>query len=76
MKNYTLDEVFQILENIGYDVECAACVEIAFTGVTTDGHSCPKFKISYCKGCGVILTKDVLGGLQGHHRQGCPETPY
>lgn len=30
----------QALRNSGIDVECGACMEIAFTGVTTNEHTC------------------------------------
>lgn len=32
--------VVQALKNIGADIECGACMEIAFTGMTMSGHSC------------------------------------
>lgn len=28
------------LKNCGIDVECGACMEVAFTGVTTNAHGC------------------------------------
>lgn len=35
----TLD-ILQALKNYGADTNCGACMEIAFTGVTTNEHSC------------------------------------
>jgi len=29
-----------VLKNYGADVECGACMEIAFTGSTTNEHTC------------------------------------
>lgn len=34
---FTLDEVLTILRNVGSDVECGTCMEIAFTGGSS-GH--------------------------------------
>lgn len=34
------DGTILALKNMGIDVECGACMEIAFTGVTTNMHSC------------------------------------
>jgi len=40
MKNFTDEEVVQILKNVGVDVDCGACMEVAFTGTTTNTHTC------------------------------------
>lgn len=32
--------IIQALKNSGIDIECGACMEIAFTGVTTNEHTC------------------------------------
>lgn len=37
---YTTDDVLKILANMGHDVTCGACMEIAFTGSTQAAHSC------------------------------------
>lgn len=34
------DAIITALENSGIDVECGACMEVAFTGVTTNVHTC------------------------------------
>jgi hypothetical protein len=31
-----------VLRNVGVDTECGACMEIAFTGVTTNQHDCKR----------------------------------
>lgn len=36
----TMEEVWQGLANIGFPVECGACVGIFFTGVTLAPHTC------------------------------------
>lgn len=33
-------EVITALRNSGIDVECGACMEVAFTGATTNKHTC------------------------------------
>src|SRR5665213_2456496 len=38
--HYVLAEVLQVLKHSGIDIECGACMETAFTGVTMAGHSC------------------------------------
>ena len=37
---FTEDQVVAALRNSGVDVECGACMEVAFTGVTTNQHTC------------------------------------
>lgn len=37
---FSHEDVIRILKNVGEDVECGACMEIAFTGVTTNQHEC------------------------------------
>jgi hypothetical protein len=37
---FTIPEVLQVLKNLGHDVDCGACMEIAFTGSTTNEHTC------------------------------------
>lgn len=37
-----MNEVISALRNSGIDVECGACMEVAFTGVTTNAHTCKK----------------------------------
>ncbi|MGH9966566.1 MAG: Lar family restriction alleviation protein [Pyrinomonadaceae bacterium] len=37
---FSVEEVLQILRNVCVDVECGACCEIAFTGITIHAHSC------------------------------------
>lgn len=37
---FTLDEVQQILGNVGVDVTCGVCASIAFTGVGLGEHTC------------------------------------
>mgnify|MGYP001596743500 CR=1 FL=1 len=39
---FTLDEVLQVLENVGVDVSCGACAECAFTGSSFSSHTCKK----------------------------------
>lgn len=43
---FTLAEVLQILKNMGHDVECGACMAIAFTnvGLPHDEHTCEELK--------------------------------
>lgn len=39
---FTLDEVLTILRNVGSDVECGSCMEVAFTGGSSGHpHTCP-----------------------------------
>ncbi len=33
-------DILAALKNVGVDTECGACMEVAFTGVTTNAHSC------------------------------------
>ena len=35
---YSLEQVLQILRNVGTDSKCGACMEIAFTGSTISEH--------------------------------------
>ncbi len=37
---FTDGEVISMLRNSGVDVDCGACMEVAFTGATTNVHSC------------------------------------
>lgn len=37
---FTDGEVIAMLRNVGVDVDCGACMEVAFTGVTTNAHTC------------------------------------
>ena len=37
---FTDGEVIAMLRNVGVDVNCGACMEVAFTGVTTNAHTC------------------------------------
>lgn len=39
-ERFTLEEVIQVLRNMGVDVACGACMEVVFTGVTLAEHSC------------------------------------
>lgn len=41
-KTHTFREVMQILKNFGVDINCGACMEIAYTGVTTNTHECSR----------------------------------
>lgn len=36
----SIDDTTSALKNVGIDVTCGACMEIAFTGVTTNAHEC------------------------------------
>ncbi len=36
-------DILAALKNRGVDVTCGACMEIAFTGVTTNEHTCPVY---------------------------------
>lgn len=38
-KTHTFLEVIQILKNVGIDPNCGACMEVAYTGVTTNTHT-------------------------------------
>lgn len=38
--SFSVSDVVQILQNVGISVKCGACMELAFTGVTTSGHTC------------------------------------
>jgi hypothetical protein len=38
----TMYDVLQVLKNVGVDIDCGACMEIAFTGVTTNTHDCDR----------------------------------
>jgi hypothetical protein len=38
--SYSLEDVLQILRNVGADTKCGACMEIAFTGMTAAKHEC------------------------------------
>jgi hypothetical protein len=37
---YSEQDVLKILSNVGIDIKCGACLEIAFTGVTMATHGC------------------------------------
>ena len=37
-----VEHTLQALKNMGHDTECGACMEQAFTGVTTHEHSCTR----------------------------------
>ena len=39
-KEYSETEVLNILKNSGVDVDCGACMEVAFTGGTLAQHTC------------------------------------
>lgn len=41
---FTLTEVFAILGNMGHDVECGACMSVAFVGAALpwEAHTCPE----------------------------------
>lgn len=39
-KGWTTPEVLQMFTNLGCDVRCGACMEVAFTGATTNLHNC------------------------------------
>ena len=39
------DAVLMMLSNSGIDIECGACMEVAFTGVTTNQHTCSQHPI-------------------------------
>lgn len=39
-QTFSLEEVIKILTNLGVDTSCGACMEVAFTGVTTNSHTC------------------------------------
>lgn len=43
-QTFTEKQVFSILKNMGHDVECGACMSIAFTGIGMPGdkHTCDK----------------------------------
>lgn len=36
-------DIIQLLKNVGMDTDCGACMEIAFTGITTADHTCAPF---------------------------------
>lgn len=38
--HFTLQEVVQMFLNLGIEPKCGACMEIAFTGATTNYHTC------------------------------------
>lgn len=42
LMSFSMQQVLQILKNMGHDTECGACMEMAFTGVTTNAHTCSK----------------------------------
>lgn len=35
------EQTIKALKNSGIDTTCGACMEIAFTGITTNAHTCP-----------------------------------
>lgn len=37
---FTLADVLKILRNVGMDITCGACMEVAFCNVTTAQHTC------------------------------------
>jgi hypothetical protein len=37
---FPLADVVKVLRNHGVDTECGACMEVAFTSVTTNAHTC------------------------------------
>jgi hypothetical protein len=40
--SFTIPDVLQVLKNLGIDVECGACMETAFTNLTTHQHTCQR----------------------------------
>lgn len=50
---YTIEQVVQILTNSGIDTTCGACMEVAFTGTTTNVHTCkqPVSPLLQCIDC-------------------------
>lgn len=47
VKQYTFGEVLKILENMGHDTQCGACMSVAFTGASaTSEHTC-KVKVEH-----------------------------
>lgn len=40
----SIKDIVKALENYGADISCGACMEVAFTGVTTNEHTCPNSK--------------------------------
>ena len=42
MIQFSLDDVLQILKNVGVDPECGACAMIAFTGYGLARHTCKR----------------------------------
>jgi hypothetical protein len=46
---YDLDEVLQILKNVGADISCGECCCIAFTGMSTTRHTCKDSNNELCE---------------------------
>ncbi len=41
-QTYTQEQLLQVLRNVGWDVECGACMSLAMTGIMLpyDSHTC------------------------------------
>jgi hypothetical protein len=40
--SFSMEEVLVVLRNVGVDVECGACVEVAMTGASMGTHACDR----------------------------------
>lgn len=47
-------EVIEVLKNSGIDTTCEACMEVAYTGITTSAHTCKQAEgpLLQCVDCG------------------------
>lgn len=47
MTNQTQGMILKALKNMGHDLTCGACMALAFTGYTTDTHTCKNHSTEY-----------------------------
>lgn len=66
----TTELAFQVLKNSGIDVTCGACMEVAFTSVTTNPHTCPSLPgpLLQCIDC--KNTESPAGAMARYFNQG------
>lgn len=68
-QQFTLEQVEEILKNMGHDITCGSCMEVAFTGGGSGyDHTCKPIKV--CEDCGstddIKETCDICGSTDEH----------
>ena len=57
----TQEAVLKALKNMGHDIECEACMSVAFTGTSTSVHTCKRAKyLTVTTGDGKMLSIDGI----------------